>query len=141
MINLNVEQFHKTASEILKDKEHGRQQGRTMTLLYLMLSRAMYVEHPEGTNFAFITHNSDQKYKLAYDFFKLLQAEGVEVKELNSRGNIARVITESGLNFHFSSKLSNFDWARGMKFKEIYCDEYVTKKAIDRGVVFVDELI
>jgi hypothetical protein len=127
MSNLDVEHFHQIAKELIEGKPQDRQMGRSTTLLYLMLSKAMYVEDPEGTNFLFIGNTRLYTNFVALEFHNLLEKHEIPIHTSNFymfRSGFPVIITGAKLKFHFYPMNAIGDSLRGIKFNEIYLDEF-----------------
>lgn len=101
--SINIEHFHLILEKILNKTPLARRVGRTTTLLYWLLSEAMFVEVPEKTNFLFVTRTKTYARRCMIEFLYLLEKFDIEIEHITEYGNYVR--TASGITFYFSSSM------------------------------------
>jgi hypothetical protein len=96
-------------------------QDRMLGVLYLMLSRAMYVEDDPGTNIALDCANQNNVKNYFQQFISLLEKEQVGISRIVNLGDhYKRVELDSELTFYFFSGMSKM---KGINFSYVYFDE------------------
>ena len=130
MINpssLDTNHFHKIAEKLLNgEKDLDRRLGKSTSLFYIMLSSALYVEHPAGSNFLFVAPNAKVSREQQRAFHDIAKELGLEIHSTSYTGSMFHVkMKVSELNFYFCDS-STTDRIRGMRFETVFVDEYHT---------------